>query len=398
MRSAIALLACLVAPLSISVCRADPGAPRGDLPGFSTTQPSDGPSIAVDGGFLVPYTLRVPGSDVEIPMVPIPGGTFLLGSPEDAEHHVEDEGPRVEVRIAPMWVAKNETTWAEYKLYMSMYRLMKELQADGIRTVDESNKADAVTAPTELYDPSYTYKYGQDPELPAVTMTQYSAKQYTKWLSKLTGGQYRLPTEAEWEYACRAGSDAAYCFGDDPAMLDEYAWYFENSDESPHPVGKKKPNAFGLHDMHGNVMEWVIDGYTEDGYESLAGKPAPLAAMDAVLWPESFDNRTVRGGSFQDDAEQLRSAARMASADEDWKAEDPNFPLSPWWYTDDPTRGIGFRIVRAYEPLSPELIAKFWEIDNEDIQMDVDSRLTDGRGVLSPVDPSLADEIRKVTE
>ena len=102
----------------------------------------------------------------------------------------------------------------------------------------------------------------------------------------------------------------------------------------------------------------------------------------------------MRGGSWQDDAEQLRCAARLASEDEDWKAEDPNFPLSPWWYTDDPTRGIGFRIFRSYQPLETQTISKFWDIDNEDIQMDVDMRMTEGRGVQSPIDPTLAEDIK----
>jgi formylglycine-generating enzyme required for sulfatase activity len=388
-------MVCLILSTLIASAHADQGA--GQL-GFSTTRPEAGPAVEVDGGYLVPYTLVVPGSSVEIDMVPVPGGTFKLGSSADSEGHAEDEGPQVEVAVKPMWVAKYETSWQEYQLYMSMYKLLKSLQSQGLRQIEDGNEVDAVTAPTELYDSTFTYQFGQDPQLPAVTMTQYAAKQYTKWLSKLTGQQYRLPTEAEWEYACRAGSDAAYCYGDDPAGLAAYAWFFENAEESPHTVGTKKPNAFGLFDMHGNVMEWVIDGYTEDGYAAIADKPQPLAFLESVTWPDSFDNRVVRGGSWQDDAEQLRSAARLASEDEDWKAEDPNFPLSPWWYTDDPARGVGFRIFRSYEPIDAETIKKFWDIDNEDIQMDVEMRLTEGRGVLSPIDPSLGEQIKSANQ
>lgn len=360
--------------------------------GISAKKPANGPSVKVEGGFMVPYVLKVPGSSVEISMVPVPGGTFELGSSEDAEEHTEAEGPQVEVEVGPMWVAKYETTWEEYQLYMSMYKLFKSLQGQGVRTLNDSNKADAVTAPTELYDPTFTFEFGQEPKLPAVTMTQYAAKQYTKWLSKLTGQQYRLPTEAEWEYACRAGSATAYHFGDDPADLDDYAWYYDNSDEAPHDVGTKKPNAFGLHDMHGNVMEWVVDSFTEDGYASIEAKQ-PVSFLEAIQWPESFDNRVVRGGSFQDDPEQLRSAARLGSEDEAWKGEDPNIPLSPWWYTDDPSRGIGFRVFRSYQPLDEKMIVKFWDIDNEDIQLDVEMRIDGGRGVLTPVDPTLAKDI-----
>lgn len=390
MRSEFTVLA-LVGMVLVASGRAE--SPPASL-GLSAIQPEQGPRVKVENGFMVPYTLTVPGSEVEIEMVPVPGGTFKLGADPASEHAQEDEGPQIEMEVGPMWVAKYETTWEQYQLYMAMYKLLKDLQSQGARILVETNKLDAVTAPTELYDSSFTYEYGQEPRLPAVTMTQYAAKQYTKWLSKLTGQQYRLPTEAEWEYACRAGSSAAYSFGDDPTELDGYAWYYENSDDVPHEVGQKRPNAFGLYDMHGNVMEWVIDGYTEDGYAALADKPQPISFLESIRWPDSSENRVLRGGSWQDDAEQLRSASRLASLDEDWKAEDPNIPLSPWWYTDDPTRGVGFRIFRSYQPLDDAIAVKFWEIDHEDIEMDVEMRLTEGRGVLSPIDPSLADDIK----
>jgi formylglycine-generating enzyme len=356
--------------------------------GISPTRPDSGPSVEVEDGFMVPYTLVIPGSKVAIEMIPVPGGKFQMGSEE-----AEDQMPTVEVEVGPMWVAKCETTWGEYNLYMSMYALFKQLESKGLRKVDESNEVDAVTAPTELYEPSFTFQYGQDANLPAVTMTQFAAKQYTKWLTKLTGHQYRLPTEAEWEYACRAGSTTAYHFGDDEAELEEYAWYSENSQDRPHPVGKKKPNNFGLHDMHGNVMEWAVDGYSEEGYAAIADNPQPMSFLASVRWPDDAENRVVRGGSWQDEAAQLRSAARIGSQDEDWKAEDPNVPLSPWWFTDDPTRGIGFRIFRSYQPLDEATMKRFWEIDHEDIEFDVDSRISRGRGIRSAVDPSLAKDI-----
>ncbi len=363
--------------------------------GMSDTKPAEGPFVEVDGGYMVPYTLIVPGTKVGIDMLPVPGGKFKLGSSKDSPGHVEDEGPQVEVEVGPMWVAKYETSWEQYKLYMSMYTLFKTLESEGVRTVDETNAVDAVTAPTELYDPSFTFEFGQEPDLPAVTMTQFAAKQYTKWLAKLTGHQYRLPTEAEWEFACRGGSQTAFHFGDDASQLDEYAWYADNSDSQPQKIGLKKPNAFGLYDMHGNVMEWAIDGYAEDGYASIANKPQPMTFVESIRWPDTAENRVVRGGSWQDDAERLRSAARVGSADEDWKEEDPNVPLSPWWYTDDPARGVGFRVFRSYQSLDDDLISKFWEIDHDDIEFDVKSRINRGRGIKSVVDPSLADAIEK---
>lgn len=357
--------------------------------GISDQQPSEGPFVPVDGKYLTPYELVIPGSEVTVSMIPVPGGIFPMGSKAD------NESPQVQVEVSPMWVAKTETSWHEYELYMSMYRLFNNLASKKQRVAEKAGQVDAVTAPTELYDSTFTYEYGQQPELPAVTMTQYAAKQYTKWLSKLTGHQYRLPTEAEWEYACRGGSESAFCFGDDEGELDQYAWYADNSDQQPHPVGQKKPNAYGLHDMHGNVMEWTIDSFGDNGYQSLAELAQPLPVMQTVRWPSQIEGRVLRGGSWQDFAADCRSASRLPSGeDSEWKEEDPNLPLSPWWYTNDPTRGLGFRIFRSYKPLSDELIEKFWEIDHQYLAEDVESRLREGRGIISNVDPGLAQDIQ----
>ncbi len=356
--------------------------------GIAKTKPASGPFVEVDGKFLVPYKLVIPGTLVEVDMIPVPGGVFEMGSDK------EDESPKVKVKVAPMWVAKTETTWREYSVYMNMYEAFSKLATKGKRMVTKETEVDAVTAPTALYEPTFTYEYGQDPDLPAVTMTQYAAKQYTKWLSKLTGHQYRLPTEAEWEFACRAGSAGAYSFGDDEAALSDYAWFADNAEEKPHKVAEKKPNAFGLFDMHGNVMEWTISGYTEDGYAEIAAKPQPVASVDSVTWPKKVEGRTLRGGSWQDFAPECRSSARLSSGEEDdWKAEDPNVPLSPWWFTNDPTRGVGFRIFRSYQPLESEVMKKFWEIDHEFIRADVDDRLRTGRGISSVVDSKLPSDL-----
>ncbi len=364
-----------------------------DIPGITREQPSKEPFVKVDSGFMVPYTFTIPGTDIEIDMVPIPGGTFKMGSPETESDRNPDEGPQMDVVVDPMWVARTETNWAQYQEYMNLYSLFKDFESRGERAITDANKVDAITAPTPLYEPTFTYEYGEEPEQPAVTMTQYAAQQYTKWLSLVTGSQYRLPTEAEWEYAARGGTTTAYSWGDDPEPIDDFAWYFDNADSGTLPVGTKKPNSYGLFDMHGSAAEWTMNQYSEDGYKVFADKQ-PINATDAVTWPETASACVVRGGSWEMDPEQLRSASRLSSDDEAWKESDPNFPRSPWWFTDDPARGVGFRLFRSYKPLSAEKISKFWEANAEDAKGDIESRLSSGRGGLGLVDDELVKAIQ----
>lgn len=364
--------------------------------GISATRPATGPAVEVEGGFMVPYTERIPGTDITFEMIPVPGGTFTMGSPESEPGRAEDEGPQVKVKVPPMWVAKEEVSWEEYRQYMDLYAIFKAFEARGIRPVTDENRVDAVTAPTELYEPSFTFEYGQEDDQPAVTMTQFAARQYTKWLSLVTGRQYRLPTEAEWEYAARGGTQTAYSWGDDPEQIDDYAWYFDNADSGQLPGGEKKPNPFGLYDMHGNVAEWTVDAYSEEGYDLPTDRV--LSVDEAVRWPEESYPGVVRGGSWEMDPPQLRSAARMASDDEYWKEEDPNFPKSPWWFTSDPARGVGFRLFRSYQPKSEEGIAKYWEMNTEDVKGDVQSRISGGRGVYGVVDKDLPAAIKAANE
>ena len=362
-------------------------------PGLVATKPASGRFVETDRGFMVPYTVQLPGSDVTFEMLPIPGGTFKMGSPESDPHHQPSEMPQIEVTIEPYWMARTEVSWAEYKQYMALYQIFKRFISAKMRPVTAENQVDAITAPTELYEPSFTFEYGDDPQQAAVTMTQLGAKHYSHWISAITGQQYRLPSEAEWEYACRAGTTTLYSFGDDPALLGEYAWFKDNSDdEGQHPVGLKKPNAWGLHDMHGNVAEWVLDKYSDDGFKRLAGKPN-LTALDTVLWPDELWPRMVKGGSWESTAAGCRSAAKFGSDDSEWKSNDPNLPKSPWWFTDDPARGVGFRLIRPLREVPAAEMVKFWQIDCEDMQNDVDYRLQEGRGVLGIVDRDLPEAI-----
>jgi formylglycine-generating enzyme len=401
--SLLPLLALLVAP---SPARAQAGVAEAVAaqPGFvaGADKPAgDGPFVQVPGGWMTPYEETIPGTEATFRMIPIPGGTFRMGSPADEEGRTADEGPAFEVAVSPFWMGQHEVTWGEYKRYMATCDIFIAMQSAGIRPVDEANVADAVTAPSNLYDPTTTFTNGEEPSLPAVTMTQFAARQYTKWLSGLTGRFYRLPAESEWEYACRAGTDTPFSCGT-ADTLEEVAWFADNGDDTTHPVGQKKPNAFGLHDMHGNVAEWVVDELVAGGYSKPAALPQPVAAAAAIQWPERLYPRVLRGGAFYDEASECRSAARRGSRDAggnaqdpDWKDVDPNFPKSPWWYTEEPALGVGMRIVRPFvEPADVAERRRWWEADIESIKNDVASRLEEGRGSRGIVDPALPAELK----
>jgi formylglycine-generating enzyme required for sulfatase activity len=281
---------------------------------------------------------------VAFDMVPIPAGSFEMGSPESEKGRSKDESPQHKVTLTePFWMGKCEVTWNEFELWM--YPGMKKGKPG-----DAPEIADAVTHPTKPYV-EMSFGMGKD-GFPAISMTQHAANTYCKWLSAKTGHYYRLPTEAEWEYACRAGTTTAYSFGEDPSKLGDYAWYAANSDGKYQKVGTKKPNPWGLYDMHGNVAEWVLDQYSADGYGSAAAVTNPWA-KSTKEYPQS-----VRGGSWQDDPELLRSAARRGS-DPSWKMQDPQLPKSIWYHTD--AQFLGFRVIRPLKVPSAEELKKYWD-------------------------------------
>lgn len=299
---------------------------------------------------MEPYTEGISGSQATFEMVPIPSGTFLMGSPVDEEGRRSDEGPQVEIRIPPFWMGKHEVTWNEFELFMypAEEKKLREIFG-GVPEMDPFT--DTLARPTQPYV-EMSFGMGKD-GYPAISMTQYAASKYCQWLSAKTGHFYRLPTEAEWEYACRAGTTSAYSFGDDLSLIDEYAWYTDNSDWKYQKIGLKKPNPWGLYDMHGNVSEWCLDQYHEDAYINFEkGALNPWNHADQ-LYP-----RVVRGGSWDDDPETLRSAHRIAS-DSSWKTQDPQLPKSIWYHTD--AQFLGFRVVRPLEvPADPAELVKYW--------------------------------------
>lgn len=309
-------------------------------------------AVASTEAEMKPYQEIVEQADVTFEMLPIPSGTFLMGSPEDEDDRRDDEGPQREVEISAFWMSKTEISWDVYDVWASdldiFRRNMMNLKASPRDALADQFQ---ISQPTKPYT-DMTFGMGKK-GYPAICMTQHAARTFCKWLSAKTGRYYRLPTEAEWEYACRAGTTTAYSFGDDPDDLEDYAWYFDNTDEGYEKVGKKKPNPWGLHDMHGNVAEWVLDQYDEEGYVSVADQ-----TKDPLLVPKTLYPRVVRGGGWDQYAEDCRSAARGAS-EEDWKKQDPQFPKSIWYHTD--ALHVGFRIVRPLVQPSQEEKTSKWE-------------------------------------
>jgi formylglycine-generating enzyme required for sulfatase activity len=298
------------------------------------------------------YTEKLPSSDITFDMVSIKGGTYKIGSPESEKKRGKDEGPQVDVKIAPFWMGKYEITWDQFEAW-SFFLEKQRRENQKIEATEWDKIADHIARPTKPYlDMSFGMGKGTRP---AVCMTQYSAQMFCKWLTAKTGRYYRLPTEAEWEYACRAGTTTAYSFGNDASKLGQYAVYTENSDDHYAKVGTKKPNPWGLYDMHGNVAEWVLDQYAKDTYSKWSPSPVDNPLVSATTeYP-----RSVRGGSWNDDPEKLRSAARLGST-KAWKQQDPQIPQSIWYFTD--STFVGFRVVR---PLATptEAEAKMYEPD-----------------------------------
>ena len=286
---------------------------------------------------MQPYLEKVHGTDAKFEMLPIPGGEYLIGSPEKEEGRAADEGPQRKVKLAPFWMGKTEVTWDEYDVWNHNLDIKKRKVLKTVAT-EQDLRSDTVTRPTKPYT-DMTFGMGHD-GFPAICMTQLAAKTYCEWLSAKTGHYYRLPTEAEWEYACRAGTTTAYSFGDDVSMLGDYAWYEANSDGQYQKVGQKKPNPWGLHDMHGNVMEWTLDQYFPDTYSKF---PSDKATGQPFSQATKLYPHVARGGSWEDETKLLRSAARVKS-DPIWKVQDPQLPKSRWYHTD--ALFLGFRVVR----------------------------------------------------
>jgi formylglycine-generating enzyme required for sulfatase activity len=294
-------------------------------------------SCGVQGQSLKAYQQKIDGTPVSFSMVPIGAGKFRMGSAASEVERDVDEGPLKEIEIAAFWMEAHEVTFAEWDAFFKD------------NTLPQSKTIDGITRPTPQYI-DLTWGMGRDLKQPTNSMSQQAAMMYCKWLYYKTGFFYRLPTEAEWEYACRAGSTTKYPFGDNVGALKEYAYYQENSEAKFHAVATKKPNAWGLYDMLGNLSEWTLDQYEVDYYQKGSNKN-PLNP------PVARYRKAVRGGSYFDAPNELRCANRIPS-EAKWNQRDPQIPKSRWWLTDAPY--VGFRVVRPLAQPTEQEIENFY--------------------------------------
>jgi len=275
--------AMLLALLTIGVCECRAESPAGDIASVKKTLTRA--QLAVGDPIV---------NSIGMVLVPIPAGEFMMGSPESEEDRQNDETQHCVTLTKSFHLGRIEVTQEQWKAVMG----------------------------TTPWKRKPFVKEGDD--YPASYVSWNDAVNFCRKLSKKEGVEYRLPTEAEWEYACRAGTTTVYSFGDDEAQLGEYAWYVKNAsprEKYPHIVGQKKTNPWGLHDMHGNVDEWCQDWYAYRRY--------PSGDVTDPVGPDSALHRVHRGGSWILHARYCRSAVRL------WRPPSYRFSF------------LGFRVLRS---------------------------------------------------
>lgn len=283
-----------------------------------------------------PITKTIPGTEVTFQLTKIPAGTFEMSDGEKSKT----------IRLDAFYIGTHEVTWDEFLIF-------QQKENDSEESLKAAYNVDAVTRPTPPYE-DFSKGMGKRGGFPAVSMTQQAALRYCEWLFQKTGEFYRLPTEAEWEYACRAGKDSDFHFGNEVDDLAEYDWYYENGDEKYHKVGKKKANSWGLYDMHGNVSEWTLDDYVAD----YLGQFEEGNLVNPWMKPKMRHYRTVKGGSYYTDAEECSCTFRLKSKTR-WQMRDPQIPKSLWWNTDSPF--VGFRLVKPTKKMTTAEIEAFFK-------------------------------------
>lgn len=327
---------------------------------------SSAPSVVFDSPAVVTsfasFTERIPGSSVEFNMVAVPGSEFTIGSPEGEPFRDADEGPVRRIGIDSFFMGEIEVSWDEY---LEFYRQTSgQGRSSDTDAIVKKSGIDAISGATPPYgQPDQNWGMGKRP---VISVSWHAAETYCRWLSQVTGKNYRLPTEAEWEYACRAGTDTPYFFegdpvkfqregflsrlrGNDTTVISSYAVYLENSNSKTAEPGSTRPNMFGLYNMAGNVAEFCLDWYSPDAYsnygEGVTMNPAG---------PVSGTEHVIRGGSYRSEAGELRSANRDYTRTQEWLRTDPQIPKSIWWYSD--CFHVGFRVVCEFDENSGNLV------------------------------------------
>ncbi len=302
---------------------------------------------------FVNFEEHIPGSNVAFNMVAVNGGRFLMGSPKGEAYRQADEGPVREVEVNDFWMGEIEVSWDEYLAFFQQTGSQGRKEAE--ENVNED--VDAITGATPPWGaPDQGWGKGKRP---AITMSHHAAVTYCRWLSKVTGKKYRLPTEAEWEYAARGGVQNPYffegepedfeatgllgkLFGADTAVINSYAVYVENSPMMTQEPDFVKANPFGLKNMLGNVEEFCMDFY-----DPLVYSKYPAGVVKNPRGPRTGQEHVVRGGAFLHRAKDLRVANRSRTYTREWLETDPQIPKSIWWYSD--VKSVGFRVVCEIE-------------------------------------------------
>lgn len=248
------------------------------------------PGVSAGTPQLKSYEEVIPGSVVKLNMVAIPGGSITIGGKQ--------------VKVKPFYIADTSTPWEAFDVFLQ--------SGPASKAYDQTKfPADVIARPSKSYIlPDLGWGHHG---FPTINVSIDSVTMYCRWLASVTKKKYRLPTEAEWELACRAGQTGPW--KTDTAGLDKIAWYATNSGAVTHSVAKKQPNAFGLYDMLGDVGNWAID---------LNGKPV------------------LCGAAYNTPADQVSPSARKYW-DPSWQEEDPQIPKSRWWLSDGSF--VGFRVV-----------------------------------------------------
>jgi formylglycine-generating enzyme required for sulfatase activity len=308
------------------------------------------------------FTEQIPKSSVSFKMIAIPGGRFKMGSPENEPFRRKDEGPVRDVEVSQFFMAEVEVTWDEYlAFYAQTAGEGRSSDTEGSRKTGP--KTDAISGATPPYgQPDQGWGMGTRP---AISFSFHAAETYCKWLSLVTGKTYRLPTEAEWEYACRGGTESPYFFPGDPkkfektglraklskndtTVINSYIIYKGNSPAKTQQPDRVKSNPFGLKNMLGNVAEFCSDWYDPDILSKY-----PQGEVVDPKGPETGTEHVIRGGAFLDNAGNVRSAARDYTRTSSWLRTDPQMPKSVWWYSD--CFYVGFRVVCEFDAKTGKL-------------------------------------------